>query len=144
MPFEELFLIEIKDVKMTKEKARMLNPLVLAYVGDSIYDLYVRTSLIMHEKGNVGNLHRISAKIVNAKAQANTLRIIENTLSEEEEYIFHRGRNAHSATVPKNMSVSDYRCATGLEALVGYLFLTGNKDRIEEIMEAAVKAEDEA
>ena len=137
-------MIEINDKKMTDAQARMLNPLVLAYIGDSIYDLYVRTSLIMHEKGNVGNLHRISAKIVNAKAQAETYRNISGLLSEDENYIFHRGRNAHAATTPKNMSVSDYRYATGLEALIGYLFLTGRRQRIEEIMEYAVKAEKEA
>lgn len=129
---------------MTPSKARMQNPLVLAYIGDSVFDIYVRTGLVVQGKGNVGNLHRISSKIVNAKAQCIAAKRLLDTFSEEEKSIFMRGRNAKPATVPKNMSIGDYAYATGLEAVIGYLFLTGDTKRIEEIMKDIMERENEA
>ena len=111
-------------------EAARIAPLTLAYIGDSVFDLYVRTTLVLDKAGNTGRLHNKSSGVVNARAQAVFAHSIEDSLSEEESDIFRRGRNAKSATVPKNMSVADYRYATAVEALVGYLYLTGQTERI--------------
>lgn len=125
-------MIEICGEKYTKEEARMMNPLVLAYIGDTVFDLFVRTSLL--KNGKAGKLHNMAAKRVCAKAQADTARKICSDFSDEENEIFIRGRNAKPSTVPKNAVVADYHMASGLEALVGYLYLTGNNTRLQEIM----------
>lgn len=125
---------------MTEEEAMRMSPLVLAYLGDTVYDLYIRTSLILDGRGNAGALHQISIQFVNARSQAGLARRIMDSFTEDEKAVFMRGRNAKSATVPKNMTVADYRQATALEALLGFLYLTGNVDRIEEIMKEALHA----
>lgn len=111
-----------------------LAPLSLAYIGDTVYDLFVRTLLIETTTLTVRDLHTRAAKLVCAKAQAEAFRRIEPTLSEDELAVFRRGRNAHIGTVPKSASIMDYRTATGLEALVGCLYLSGENDRLIEIM----------
>ena len=126
---------------MTREAARQSNPLVLAYIGDTVWDLFVRTSLVLEGRGNVGTLHRLSSKIVNARFQAGLARRIFENLEDDEKDIFMRGRNAKSATVPKNMSVAEYRYATALEAVVGYLYLTGQPQKIEDIFKEALNAD---
>ena len=126
---------------MTRETARQSNPLVLAYIGDTVWDLFVRTSLVLEGRGNVGTLHRLSSKIVNARFQAGLARRIFENLEDDEKDIFMRGRNAKSATVPKNMSVAEYRYATALEAVVGYLYLTGQPQKIEDIFKEALNAD---
>ncbi|MEI6101685.1 MAG: ribonuclease III domain-containing protein [Eubacteriales bacterium] len=125
---------------MTGEEAGRLNPLVLAYLGDTVYDLYIRTSLILDERGKAGALHRLSIQFVNARFQAQVARRVVDSLEEDEKAVFMRGRNAKSSTVPKNMSVVDYHQATALEAVIGYCYLTGRVDRIEEIMREALHA----
>ncbi len=125
---------------MTQDEARQLSPLVLAYLGDTVYDLYIRTSLVLEGRGNAGALHQISIKFVNARSQAQLARRILGSFSEDEKAVFMRGRNAKSATVPKNMTVADYRQATALEAVLGFLYLTGQVDRIEEIIKEALHA----
>ena len=115
-------------------EARMKNPLVLAYVGDTIYDLYYRVNAVKSSNGNVNDLNSSVIKMVNAKAQAIAVKRILDSLTEDELNIYQRGRNAKSATTPKNMTIADYRQATGLEALVGYLYLTGQCDRLDELM----------
>ena len=127
-------MIDICGKRYSEEEARRLNPLVLAYVGDSVFDLFVRTSLI--GCGKAGRLHLLSADRVCARAQADVIKNLLPGLSAEEAGIFTRGRNAKTPTVPKNAEVADYHMATGFEALVGYLFLTGNDDRLREIMGA--------
>ena len=112
----------------------MKNPLVLAYIGDTIYDLYVRTVLVNTDGGGVNRLNKLAAGTVNAKAQSDAAVKIMDVLTEEEQSIFRRGRNAKPGTTPKNMSVGDYHRATGLEALLGYLYLTGEDERIEELI----------
>ena len=129
---------------LTKDAARQSNPLVLAYIGDTVYDLYVRTKLVADERGHTGVLHRLSSKMVNAKAQAQVAHRVFDGMDEDEKDIFMRGRNAKSATVPKNMSVADYRYATALEAVVGYLFLTGQTAKIEDILKEAFDAQDQS
>lgn len=126
---------------MTKDAARQSNPLVLAYIGDTVWDLFVRTSLVLDGRGNAGTLHRLSSKMVNARSQAQVARRIFDRLSDDEKDIFMRGRNAKSATVPKNMSVADYRYASALEAVVGYLYLTGQPQKIEDIFKEALNAD---
>ena len=116
---------------ITKDEARMKNPLVLAYVGDTVYDLYFRTIAAKRAGGTVNSLNREVSGKVNAHSQAEAALMLEFT--EEEEYIFRRGRNAKPGTMPKNMSAADYHKATGLEAVVGYLYLTGQADRLDEL-----------
>ena len=120
------------------KKPQLLAPLVLAYIGDSVYEVYVRSRIVSeHSDMPAGKLHKQSIKFVSAKAQSHSILNIENMLSEEELAIYKRGRNAKSATVPKNADVTQYRQATGFEALVGYLYLSHQNERLSEIMEAA-------
>jgi ribonuclease-3 family protein len=115
-----------------------LPALTLAYIGDTIYDLYVRTLLAETVQAQVHALHLLAAKHVCAAGQAAAYRRIEPLLTEREQAAFRRGRNAHSGTVPKNARVRDYRVATGVEALLGYLYLTGEDARIGELMHLAL------
>lgn len=122
---------------------RMLNPLVLAYIGDTIYDLFVRTFLIHRYDTSVHQLHIKSISYVQASSQAAILDSISSLLTEEENYIVKRGRNARSGTIPKNADIAEYHRATGFEALLGYLFLTGQEDRLYQIMDFIFEAKDE-
>ncbi len=120
------------------EKPSLLAPLVLAYIGDSVYEVFVREKLILqHSDMPAYKLHRLAIKYVCAHAQSNSILAIEGELSEEEEAVYKRGRNAKSPTVPKNADVGEYRRATGFEALVGYLYLKGSGERLDEIMNKA-------
>lgn len=128
---------------------RNLNPnqipaLSLAYIGDTVYDLYVRTYLVKTQETTVHALHLLSAARVCAKGQAEAYFRIEPLLCEEELALFKRGRNAHSGTVPKNASVAEYHIATGLETLLGYLYLKGEDERINTLMQKAFGIEEEA
>jgi len=116
---------------------KQLPALTLAYLGDTIYDLYARTLLAFGTDGTVHALHIESTKLVCAKGQAEAFFRIQPSLDEEELAAFKRGRNAHSATVPKNANVQDYRVATGFEALLGYLYCLGRDARIGELMNIA-------
>ena len=111
-----------------------LAPLSLAYIGDTVYDLFVRTMLLETTTLTVHGLHKRAAKLVCAKAQAEAFRAIEPMLGEKELAVYKRGRNSHIGTVPKSASIMDYRTATGLEALIGFLYLSGENGRINEIM----------
>lgn len=113
-----------------------LQPLVLAYVGDSYFSLYVRTRLVRQGKYNVNILNNFGSKIVSATLQAKAMREIEAELNEIELEIMRRGRNAKSS-VPKSASVADYRLSTAFEAIVGYLYLSEQNDRLEEIVQKA-------
>lgn len=126
--------IDQTDV-LAEAEAAQLPPLTLAYIGDSVYDIYVRTHFILESRGSAGTLHTLSSRVVNARAQAGFARSIEELLTEREHNIFTRGRNAKSATVPKNMSVADYRYATAAEAVIGYLYLTGQQQRLGELLD---------
>ena len=129
----------LKNKVFTKDEARMLNPLQLALIGDGVYELFIRNSIL--EKNCELNAHKIHVKAigyVKAKSQSIIMHNIESELTEEESYIFKRGRNAKSFTVPKNADVRDYRMATGFEALIGYLYLTDNEDRLKEILNKAL------
>ncbi|MDS1030397.1 ribonuclease III domain-containing protein [Bacillota bacterium LX-D] len=110
-----------------------ISPLALAYIGDAVLELYVRTFLVNQGSFKVNALHKKAVKFVNAVTQASLLRKIEESLTMEELAIAKRGRNAKSGHVPKNAEVIDYRYSTGLETLIGFLFLKGRTDRIAEI-----------
>ena len=110
----------------------MLSPLTFSFVGDVYFSLLVRTKLAEVNRP-VSQLHSASVKLVNAKAQAEAFKLIENDLTEKEMAIYKRGRNAKVGSVPKNASSSDYHSATGLEALFGYLHLLGENERAEEL-----------
>lgn len=117
---------------------RTYSPLTLAYIGDAIYDLVIRTIVV--EKGNTSanNLHKTTVRYVNATAQAQMIEALQEELSEEERAIYKRGRNAKSYTTAKNASVIDYRKATGFEALCGYLYLTGKQERMLALIRTAI------
>jgi len=120
-----------------------LPALTLAYLGDTVYDLYVRTALAENLRLPMRALHLEAAKHVCAAGQAAAYRRIADVLTESEQAAFRRGRNAHSATVPKHADVRDYRVATGLEALLGHLYLLGEDERIGELMHLALQIEPE-
>lgn len=106
------------------------SPLNLAFIGDSVYELIIRTILVCEGNNKPDKLHRRKSQLVKASAQTALLHAIEDELTEEEMAVYRRGRNAKSYSVAKNATVSDYRVATGLEALVGHLYLTEQLERI--------------
>ena len=118
-----------------------LAPLSLAYMGDTVYDLFVRTLLLENTTLTAHGLHERAAKLVNARAQAAAFRRVEPMLTEAELSVFRRGRNSHIGTVPKSASIMDYRIATGLEALIGWLYLSGMDARIRELMKTILGGE---
>lgn len=112
--------------------ARMLSPLTLAFIGDTVFDLFVREMLIVDANRPANALHQLAVQRVCAKAQATAARRLMDIgfLTDEETSVLKRGRNAHSNHTPKNASEGDYHLATGLEALFGFLYLTGNVERL--------------
>ena len=132
--FEEL---SCKDY--SKAEILQMKPLALAFVGDCVYELYVRNYLLTGKYRDVNELHRKSVFFVKAKAQAYILHALEEELSEEEHNVVRRGRNAHPHTVPKNADVVDYRYATAYEALIGYLYLSGNSERLDYILKKSIE-----
>ena len=116
--------------KLSKAEAKQYSPLTLAFLGDAVYSLLVREMLLKTANRPTNALHKESIKLVNANCQAEMIKKILPELTEDEEAIFKRGRNAHSGHVPKNQSDADYRYATGLETLYGYLYLIGDFERI--------------
>lgn len=124
---------------MTKEQARRISPLILAYEGDAVYELKVRTYLLENADGNVNSLHRRASAFVSAAAQSDIMEFLELLLSEEETEIYHRGRNAKSHSRPKNAEMISYRRATGFECLFGFLYLSGQTERIDELFDIIVE-----
>lgn len=109
---------------------RTYSPLTLAYIGDAIYDLVIRTVVVERANRSANQLHKMTTKYVNARTQAKMIEALEEYLTEEEAAVYHRGRNAKSYTSAKNASIAEYRKATGLEALFGYLYLQDKTDRL--------------
>lgn len=114
--------------------AEQYSPLVLAYVGDAVYELIIRTKVINRGSMQVNKMHKKSASLVKAETQANLIRILEPFLTEKEHAVYKRGRNAKSATMAKHATMADYRRATGFEALMGYLFLSEQFNRMMELV----------
>lgn len=115
-----------------------LQPLVLAYIGDAVHNLFIRHYLVSTSHAQVNQLHKSSVSYVAAHSQSEVIHGIFPQLTEKEQSIVKRGRNAKSASVPKNADVTEYKYATGFEALVGYLFLNKELDRLMEILELSV------
>lgn len=116
----------------------MLSPLVWAYVGDSVYELFIRTVLTNNSNAKPHKLHIESIKYVKAKAQADILKKIDGKLTEEEKDIVRRGRNTENHHVAKNANVADYSQSTAFESLIGYLYLTKQDERLKEILELCI------
>lgn len=128
--------------KFSVNGARQLNPLVLAFVGDAIYEVFIRSYLVDNNRDmSVHKLHVKAISYVKARAQSNIIKELESILTEEEFTIFKRGRNSKSGTVPKNADLQEYRAATGFEALLGFLYLTEQNERLNEILTKVVEVE---
>jgi ribonuclease III family protein len=125
--------------------AKQLNSLALAYMGDSVFDVYIRHHLLTLGAVRPHQLHNQAKKFVSAKAQAKVVLTLmeEGFFSEEETAVLKRGRNAKSGTVPKNTDVQTYRYSTAFEALIGYHYLLENKERMEEIIFTAIRLSDD-
>ena len=134
-------LKELRDYfGLHEAEPESLSPLTLAYIGDAVFELIVRYIEIERAKIPVSRLHKASSRIVCAESQSEMTAVIEPLLEEKELHIYRRGRNAKSNTTAKNASVTDYRRATGFEALFGYLFLKGEHERLLELAEKAIAA----
>lgn len=117
-------------LKLKQVDIKSYSPLVLAYIGDGVYELIIRTKVINHGSMQMNKIHKKSASLVKANAQANLIKVLAEELTEDEQAVYKRGRNAKSVSTAKNASMIDYRMATGFEALAGYLYLTGQYERL--------------
>jgi ribonuclease-3 family protein len=129
----------LAGLSLSESNPRQLSPLVLAYIGDCVYDLVIKTYLL-DKKGNmpVNKLNRMASNLVKAQTQSELIGIIEDKLNDDELAVYKRGRNAKSYTSAKNASIGDYRRATGFEALVGYLYLDRQYARMVELVHEAL------
>ena len=118
---------------LTKEDAKRLSPVTLAFLGDAVYALYVRERLVKTSGAKVADFQRASSKILSAHGQSEFLNYLLPIFTEEENEIFHRGRNAKKATKSKNAAAGEYNRSTGLEALIGYLYFIGDEARLQEL-----------
>lgn len=129
---KETFDLQTQDMKT-------YSPLTLAYIGDAIYELVVRTVLVERGNTQVKKLHQRASRLVKASAQSAMIETLKPYLTEEEMSVFKRGRNAKATTMAKNATMSDYRRATGFEALMGYLYLTEQWERMLELMKIGIR-----
>lgn len=130
---------EIIPRKKLLEEVRLMPPLVWAYIGDCIYEIYIRMQLVNNTKLHPHELHVETTKYVKAQAQAQVLTKIEEILTEEEKEIVRRGRNAQNHHLPKNSSLAEYSKATAFEALIGYLYLSKQDERLSQILEKCIE-----
>ena len=133
---QELFQMKEVDIKE-------YSPLTLAYIGDSIYDLIIKSLVVNEGDRQVQKLHKETSMRVQASAQSKMMRAIQEHLTEEEHAVFKRGRNAKSVSPAKNQSITDYRRATGFEALMGYLYLKKEWKRMLELVKIGLESMDE-
>ena len=124
---------------MEEIDVNQISPLVWAYIGDSVYEQYIRNYLVTNTKYKPHKLHIEATKFVKASAQANILQQLENNLTEEEKEIVRRARNTKNHHLPKNSNVQEYMYATAFEGLIGYLHLSKNTNRLNEILELSLK-----
>lgn len=131
--------MDINSVLQKEEipEINTLSPLTLAFLGDSVYEMFVRTKILSGGNRPANELHKIAVGYVKAKAQADAAHKILDMLTDDELTIYKRGRNTNIHTVPKNADMADYRHATALETLIGYLYLKGEEERLKEILNAA-------
>jgi mini-ribonuclease III len=136
----EEFIPYIGDAfELPEVDIRSYSPLVLAYIGDGIYDVIIRTIIVAKGNSQPNKLHKKTSHLVKASAQSAMIEAIMEELTEEELKVYKRGRNAKSATVAKNASMVDYRRATGFEALMGYLYLQGQLKRMIDLIKSALE-----
>ncbi len=131
--------MELIDREKNETDVNMLSPLTWAYIGDAVYELYIRTKLVNNTKLKPHKLHIESIKYVKAKAQADILKNIEKNLSEQEKDIVRRARNAENHHLPKNADPADYMYSTAFEGLIGFLYLTKQDERLKEILKMCVE-----
>ena len=138
---EELNLIQFIKYQMDLPDTdlKTYSPLTLAFIGDVVYDLIIRTLVVENGNAPVNKLHRKVSSLVKAPAQMELFHRIEDSLTEEELAVYKRGRNAKSFTSAKNASITEYRSATGFEALIGYLYLNNEFSRILDIIKAGLR-----
>lgn len=125
-----------------RQDIRTYSPLTLAYIGDAVYDLIIRTVVVERANRPANDLHHITVKYVSANAQSRIVQALMEQLTEEEQSIYRRGRNSKPHTTAKNASVADYMKATGFEAVIGYLYLTARMDRALELVQRGLKLAD--
>ena len=130
--------MELIERNKSKEEVNMLSPLVWAYVGDSVYEVFIRSHLVNNSNAKPHKLHIESIKYVKAKAQADILKKMMDNLTEEEKDIVRRGRNTENHHVAKNADVADYTQSTAFEALIGFLYLTKQDERLKEILNLCI------
>ncbi|WFA07678.1 ribonuclease III domain-containing protein [Tissierella sp. Yu-01] len=138
MEYKNIFRCVNKE--LSGEDIMMLSPLQLAYIGDSVYELLIRTYLL-DKNLNVNQLHRTTIKYVKAKAQSELIHKVESLLTEEEKSYVKKGRNTKTNSSPKNADMLDYKYATGFECLFGYLYLSNQDKRLSEIFDSMMKEE---
>lgn len=129
----------VKEFDIEKQDIRTYSPLTLAYIGDAVFELVVRTVLVERKNMQPEKLHKAATKIVKAETQAKMIEVLKEDLTEKELSIYRRGRNAKAVTRAKNATMSEYRRATGFEALMGYLYLNGETERMLELIHAGVE-----
>ncbi len=127
-------VLDLKEVDI-----QTYSPLTLAYIGDSVYDLVIKTMIISEGNKQVKKMHQETSHLVQASAQSEMMRELQNILTEEEHGVYKRGRNAKSVSPAKNQSLTDYRRATGFEALIGWLYLKNNWERIMELIKIGLE-----
>ena len=124
------------------ERPELLSPLALAFVGDGVYELLARQQLLARGSAPVGRLHSRTVELVSAAAQARAYRLVAPLLSPDEDAIYRRGRNANSTRSPRHTDPAVYRCATGMEALFGWLYLTGQVARLEQLFQVILAGQE--
>ncbi len=132
-------MIEIIERQKNIADVNTMSPLIWAYIGDSVYELFIRMHLVNNSKAKPHKLHIESIKYVKAKAQADILKRIEKNLTEKELEIVKRGRNAENHHLPKNATVQEYMYSTGFESLIGYLYLIKQDERLKEILKMCIE-----
>lgn len=132
------FLETIGVKQLNETEMRMLSPVKMAYLGDAVYEMYIRTYLINNFKGKVNKLNTLAVSLVRAESQALAAKELKEFLTDEEWRLLKRGRN-QKLNVPSNVDVSDYKYSTGFEALIGYLHLKNHKERIFDIIDQSIK-----
>ena len=135
---EEILDYLLKPFNIERKEAKEFSPLVLAYIGDAVYELIVRSILVSMGNRPVNKLNKDATSLVKAGAQSEIVKLISDKLSEEEYTVFKRGRNSSPHTMAKNASMTDYKYATGFEALIGFLYLNNRCDRALELVKLGV------
>ncbi len=132
-------LAQIKEAFPGKcQDVRSYSPLALAYIGDAVYDLIIRTVVVERANRSANELHRIAVRYVSAPAQSKIAQALSDRLTEEEQAVFRRGKNSKPHTMAKNASAADYLKATGFEAVLGYLYLKGDMARVLELVKEGI------